>query len=247
LSFVSWTGKQLSLKWAEVVGLELMNNSMSSQEDTLKVKCKKGTDTESYMILGGLYAQRETFEVIQKTQKKSLSAPEAKDVDASSSPEKAIVSCGSVAPDETLKKMNIVFSNQLSNTSVQTFYEIVWSEKDKPFYKPWLEKECFDVVMGDWQMEEVNGHWCGERYRQSRDVKFKVKRKTHLYIGPPVANVLQVRREGTWRTRRCGFERRRLTFVFPKTQKHYCRVEGNEKCVLAMRIEFEGIPYSDTL
>ena len=29
-------------------------------------------------------------------------------------------------------------------------------------------------------------------------------------------------------------------------QKQYCRVEGNDKCILSMSSSFEGIPYSDT-
>jgi len=29
------------------------------------------------------------------------------------------------------------------------------------------------------------------------------------------------------------------------TQTHYCRVESNDKCVVAMTIEMQGVPFSD--
>lgn len=29
------------------------------------------------------------------------------------------------------------------------------------------------------------------------------------------------------------------------TQTHYCRIEGNDKCVVAMTIEMQNVPFSD--
>ena len=52
----------------------------------------------------------------------------------------------------------------------------------------------------------------------SQVIKFKFKRTTHLYIGPPIAGV---------------------------TQTQYCRMEGNDRCVTMMTAEMDGIPYSD--
>lgn len=49
-------------------------------------------------------------------------------------------------------------------------------------------------------------------------IKFKFKRTTHLYIGPPIAGV---------------------------TQTQYCRLVGNDRCVTMMTAEMDGIPYSD--
>jgi hypothetical protein len=49
-------------------------------------------------------------------------------------------------------------------------------------------------------------------------IKFKFKRTTHLYIGPPIAGV---------------------------TQTQYCIVDGNDRCVTHMTVEMDGIPYSD--
>jgi hypothetical protein len=35
-------------------------------------------------------------------------------------------------------------------------------------------------------------------------------------------------------------------FSLVQRQTHYCRVEGNDRCVVQIRVEFEGIPYADT-
>ena len=90
---------------------------------------------------------------------------------------------------------------------------------------PWLEKEeCFEIGMEDWAFaadgpDAFVNEWCKEQYPQRRFVSFKFNRTSHLYIGPRVAFVKQMQ---------------------------YCRVEKNDKCILAISATFEGIPYSDT-
>jgi len=129
----------------------------------------------------------------------------------------------SVPPDETIRKMEVAVSRHIRNITIKRFYEIAWAEgegtDEKPLYRPWLERACFDIEFGELEQKDVIGPWCGEAYTQKRVIKFKVQRKTHLYIGPPIANV---------------------------TQTHYCRMEGDSKCVLAMTCEFDGLPYSDS-
>jgi hypothetical protein len=88
-----------------------------------------------------------------------------------------------------------------------------------------LDKEgCFAISVGDWEFAEKGSEgflneWCKERYQQKRLVFFKFNRTSHLYIGPPVADVKQTQ---------------------------YCRVEGNDRCALAISVTFDGIPYADT-
>lgn len=88
-----------------------------------------------------------------------------------------------------------------------------------------LDKEgCFAISVGDWEFAEKGSEgflneWCKERYQQKRLVTFKFNRTSHLYLGPPVADV---------------------------TQTQYCRVEGNDRCALAISGTFDGIPYADT-
>ena len=129
-----------------------------------------------------------------------------------------------VTPDSILKGMEIVLSKSIP-TTIASIYDI-WSEgkesTDAPFYWSWLKKEgCFEVDVGDWETDGTEGFvnsWCKERYSQRRLVTFKFKRTSHLYIGPPIAFV---------------------------KQEQFLRVSPN-KCVVAMCVTFDGIPYADT-
>lgn len=127
-----------------------------------------------------------------------------------------------VPPDLLLKNMEIVVSKTIKNVSITSIFENVWADLsgNKSFYSSWLEEEeCFDITTEDWKYEgELRNEWCNEKYTQERLVTFKFNRTSHLYIGPPVAFV---------------------------KQRHFCRVEGDDKCILAISAEFEGIPYAD--
>jgi hypothetical protein len=149
-----------------------------------------------------------------------------------------------VPEDPLIKDMDLIFSKMLKNVSIDSYYSAGWSEKT-PLYKPWLEKKgSFDVSVSEWEKAEggFKHEWSGETFPQRRVsilisfllcskrndpltlldffqvIKFKFKRTTHLYIGPPIAGV---------------------------TQTQYCRVEGNDRCVTMMTAEMDGIPYSD--
>ena len=131
-----------------------------------------------------------------------------------------------IPPDSLLQDMEIVVSRTIKNVSIESIFEKVWADRaeDESFYGSWLQnEECFDIVMGEWEVTKscdgFRNEWCNEKYDQYRLVKFKFNRTTHLYIGPPVAIV---------------------------KQRHFVRVEKNDKCVLAISAEFEGIPYADT-
>ena len=194
LLFVSWTRKQLNLKWSEVVSMDLIENSVTSLEDSVVVKCRKGSADESYIVLSGFYDRRGTIEMIENIRK--LARTPQQPSPSSTPPHMPTLlpqrSADFVPADKTLEKMDKIVSRAIRSTSIQQFYNIVWSE-EQPFYRSWLEKECFDVEVSDWIVKEATASWCGEKYNQTRTVKFKMKRKTHLYIGPPVAQVTQVR------------------------------------------------------
>jgi hypothetical protein len=216
--FNSWTGRKLSVSWSDLKNVERV---ASTYDDSVLLTTKKTESEDQFSILGGLYDRTALIELICRLRddasirRQIPSAQEAPPSIPSLEPALAVP----VPPDETLKKMNIVLSRHLKSISVQRFYEIAWSEEEKPFYEPWLSRVCFDINMGRWKLERAVGPWCGESYDQKRVITFKVKRRTHLYIGPPIANVMQT---------------------------HYCRREGNDKCVLGMTVEFEGMPYADT-
>ena len=210
LMFVAWTRKQLALKWSEVLSIESIKSTLSLQEDSIVVKCKKGSNDESYMVLSGMYDYKRAIECTRKLQEQAGPSAESfstaldPSIPAPSSPPKT----HRVVPaDATVGKMEAIVSRTIPNTSVKEFYDIIWSEGDgaidTAFYKPFLERECFDVDVGSWDMNEVKRSWCGETYSQSRRINFKVKRKTHLYIGPPIAEVTQVRLPYLLLTRYC--------------------------------------------
>ena len=219
LIFVSWTKKKLNLKWEEVKDVKSRKSFDQRGDNAMQIVCKRlEAVDESCMILDGLYDRQTAIDVVSKLREEAKAAAAAVSTPAVPS-SKAITRGPTVTPDETIQKMKVVVSKRLRKISIQRFHQIVWSEKEKALYQPWLEKEAFDVNMGDWKACNSVGPWCKETYSEERLIKFRVKRKTHLYIGPPIANVVQT---------------------------HRCRLEGNDKCIVSMTIEFEGIPYSDT-
>jgi len=111
---------------------------------------------------------------------------------------------------------------------LESFFDHCWSN-EKCLYIEWLAKKgSLDIKVDEWQYAnekeneaEIKGFtnpWCGETYTQKRIVSFRFQRTSHLYIGPPFASV---------------------------NQTHYYRIEPNDKCVLAMIVKMDGIPYSD--
>lgn len=127
-----------------------------------------------------------------------------------------------VPPDPFIGKMDPIFSKKLKNVSIEEYYSAGWSE-ETPLYGPWLERKgSMDVSVSDWEYSSSGGFenaWSKEKFAQKRVIKFSFKRTTHLYIGPPVAGV---------------------------TQTQYLAKDGNDRCVVMMTVEFDGIPYSDS-
>merc|ERR1711862_412505 len=122
--------------------------------------------------------------------------------------------------DKVLSKMEIVVDKKLRHVSISKFHDLCWSDKDSTsLYGNWLtDKGSIDVAVTDWEYANFVNPWCGEEYTHKRSVTFQYRRTTYLYIGPPIAGV---------------------------EQTQYCRVEGEDKCVLAMTVKMEGIPYAD--
>jgi len=240
--FTSWSKKKLNLYWQEVSQVKPSRGFHGLRNDTVHVICrKKDSGDFSCMTLGGFYDRVTVLEKIEKlredarieaekqaaaealAQAKAATATAASSGQEEEMGDKTMIVDWSpddivVPPDEKISTMTIVVSKVIHGISVQTFYDVVWAETEKPLYRPWLEQSAFDIDLEDWKQGEVVGSWCKEKYQMSRRAKFKVKRTTHLYIGPPIANVVQM---------------------------HRVRLEGNDKCVTSMTIEFEGIPYSD--
>lgn len=228
--FVGWGGKKIELKWKDVVTVEKAKNLMGTIDNALRVTFETKESKGAYFF-GSFSFRENAFTLMDRLSTVAKSLKEIEQPLESVSPsldETVLPTLEPVPPDEALKRMEVVLSSTIENISIKRFYEIIWSEGirtgARPFYKPWLCLAAHNVHVGDWEFAE-NGapafvnKWCGESYGQKRVIKFKFQRKTHLYIGPPVADVIQT---------------------------HHCRLEGNDKVVLAMTVEFEGIPYADT-
>lgn len=247
LIFVGWTRKQLCLKWKEVLSVESVDNPSKLKGKTLVVSCKKSSATEqSCMVLSSFFEVEEALDEINALKSQRKESRGLSDTEVSVQSPLNFGDNAEVPPDATLSKMNVIITQKIHNLTILKFYEIVWSN-ERPFYGPWLERECMDVQVGDWEKKAVTGRWCKEEYSQKRTVKFKVKRKTHLYIGPPIASVTQVSSR-SFSSFMPWFRSGLPHTSFPSycLQTHYCRMEGDDKCVLAMTAECEGIPYGDT-
>jgi hypothetical protein len=235
--FTSWTKKKLSLFWQDVTHIKPSKGFHGLKNDTVHVLCRKpDTGESSCMTLGGFYDRAVVLQMIGKLREQSKerleqqAAASEKTVETTSmSPVRKVGVIDSVKnessnelpipPDETLTKMTVIVSKTLHNISVPIFFDVVWAEKDKPLFEPWLAQSAFDIEVDPWKEEKCIGSWCKEEYTMTREARFKVQRKTHLYIGPPIANVVQT---------------------------HRVRLEGTDRCVASMTVCFEGIPYSDS-
>jgi hypothetical protein len=213
--FVSWSGKKLNLRWLDMVSLGPLHQTNQS----ILLKYRQEGGGEASVLLDGVIDRESSLMFLHKVYDESTRGSPLNSVLPTTKAQSDVME---VPTDDTLQKMEVVLTKHLRGISIKRFYEIAWSEgnqtSEKPLYRLWLERACHDVDVGEWQFTPNVSSWCKETYSQKRIVTFKVQRKTHLYIGPPIASVKQT---------------------------HYCRVEGNDKCVLAMTVEFDGIPYSD--
>jgi VAD1 Analog of StAR-related lipid transfer domain len=126
-----------------------------------------------------------------------------------------------LGPDEMLSKMNIILKKRLRGVSVAEFHELVWKKGD--FYKGWLEAGGKDeIAVRDWESTEGgcrNSEWKDDttRYVERREVHFTFTRTTHLYTGPPVAQVHQ-------------------THLSTLTER---------RCIVQIQVSMEGIPFAN--
>ena len=127
-----------------------------------------------------------------------------------------------VPPDEALQSMDMFVDETLPDISVRSYYDKVWGDENgAQFYGSWLT-ECgkMKVLVSDWEeMAGEGGGYVGpidhEQYTKKRVITFVTKRQG---IGPSTAEV---------------------------TQTHMSRVEGADKCVVAITINMK-VPFGDS-
>lgn len=188
LVYCSWSRRALTVPWQDIDVLEPTENTMNSDALTLQYK-REGSEDSAVFVFAGVHKRDEVLELYVELKKKAKEQHELSRKSIKTPPSGA---AGTDA-DAVLGRMEHILTKRMSDISIQDLYQTVWSE-EKPFYKPWLERSnCFEVQMGSW-VEEPNivGPFCKEAYSKKREIHFKFKRTTHLYIGPPVANVKQV-------------------------------------------------------
>jgi hypothetical protein len=190
--FTSWTKKKRNYTWREIIDVKT-SVGLRSTEDTLVV-AYQSKDAGACMVLGGISDREAAFDLVEKLREDSKSLPAvsaAAPTPIPSSSSTAIAGPSTddvvteVPPDGTLQKMELCVSKHLRKISVQRYWEIVWSDKGRPdsFYAKWLAKASMDIEMEPWKEGEFVGPWDKEKYGSERVVRFRVRRKTHLYIG----------------------------------------------------------------
>ena len=157
-----------------------------------------------------------------------------------------------VPPDATLQKMNVIINKRLKDVSIPDYYAIAWSEGNgtntAPLYGPWLKesgKENIDV--GKWEFADKEtvflGEWDGEKYTQRR------VRCSHVECWSRYCGATLIDPSPTVQVVRFVFNKQIPFQISPTLAKvkhtQYCRVEGKDKCVVAMTIDMQGVPYSD--
>jgi len=213
--------KNFTLQWEMVISIKKERGFMSNNDNDLVVTYHSKSVNISF-VLCRLRSRDKTLIHLQNLKEESEKS-DVSNVENSITCTDKEVQLPPVPPDLLLKDMETVVSKTLRNVSVSSVFERIWSDRpgNKSFYGSWLEEEeCYDISTEEWKFEgDLKNKWCNEKYDQERLVTFKFNRTTHLYIGPPVAFV---------------------------KQQQFCRVEGDDKCVVAISAEFEGIPYADS-
>jgi len=251
--FVGWGGKKIVLRWSDVVSVHKDTTVNGIVDNALRIVMVDSEEYDSSYFFGSFAFRDQAHGLLQRlvTVANSLQEIDGKieekiirevqDINESQ-PEKSVIkpkrrnnkrqaSMKPVPPDHVLNKMEQLVSDKIDNVTVKDYYKYIWSEGNgstddvSPFYYSWLV-DCsnHEIKVSEWEYGTFKKDWCGETYTQRRTVTYKYTRTTHLYVGPPTADV---------------------------TQTHYCRVEGHQdgpgdKCVLSMTIKMDGIPYADT-
>lgn len=217
--------KNLGMKWKKVVSIQKEKGFMGASNENAIVVTHGSRNSNSSFTLGHLEGRDTVLSHLQNLLNESMAtaSPIVSEMARSENTEQVLPP---VPPDALLQSMEVVVSKTIKNTSIEALFQKIWADGSPDqvsFYDKWLqEEECFDINVPAWEFSkpglEIRNAWCNETYTQRRFVTFRFNRTTHLYIGPPVAFV---------------------------KQQQYCRVEGSDKCVMAISASFEGIPYSD--
>ena len=151
----------------------------------------------------------------------AASAYQDKEMTAVAPQDAAAAALPAVPPDEALRSMDVFVDEKLANISISTYFDVVWSDTTSgEFYGPWLAQNGkMKILVSDWEEAGEGGGYIGpidhEQYDKKRVITFITKRQG---IGPSTAEV---------------------------TQTHMCRIEGADKCIVAITINMK-VPFGDS-
>lgn len=216
LCFVGWAGKKIALNFEEIMSVEKEATLYGLVPNALLIK----TNDDQDFLFGSFAFREDAFNLLNRLSVVARSLNELN----GGAPSKKKITAVKMKPDPILSKMEVVVKGNLKGVTIDQLHSTCWSEtEDAPFYLSWLiDVGSLDVVVGDWESDPAEGFvnsWDEEAYTHRRTVTYKYKRTTHLYIGPPIAEVTQVQ---------------------------YYRAVDDLRCVLAMNVKIDGIPYADT-
>ena len=156
-----------------------------------------------------------------KSPPSSSSTDQGKEMTAAAPQDATATALSAVPPDEALQPMDVFVDETLANISIPTFFDVIWSDATSgEFYGPWLAQNGkMKILVSDWEEAGEGGGYIGpidhEQYDKKRVITFITKRQG---IGPSTAEV---------------------------TQTHMCRIEGADKCVVAITINMK-VPFGDS-
>ena len=156
-----------------------------------------------------------------KSPPSSSSTDQGKEMTAAAPQDATATALSAVPPDEALQPMDVFVDETLANISIPTFFDVIWSDATSgEFYGPWLAQNGkMKILVSDWEEAGEGGGYIGpidhEQYDKKRVITFITKRQG---IGPSTAEV---------------------------TQTHMCRIEGTDKCVVAITINMK-VPFGDS-
>ena len=104
--------------------------------------------------------------------------------------------------------------------NINQWFDQFWQSKPGHcFFGDWLKKEkCFNVKVGPWSTGSYAHKFSGEEFTSRREVTYTFPRTTHLYVGPPNADVQMIQ---------------------------LARIIDGNRCVVVYTVNIAGIPFAD--
>lgn len=175
--FIGWGGKKIVAKWMDCASVKKDTTVSGLVDNAITITCLDENEKQTSYFFGSFAFRDRAFELVNRLITVAQSLKEINSKRRETPKEAKALDLPAVPADETLKKMEVLFSKKICNISIQDFYRICWSEGSKsdasPIYGPWLTSSGnYDVTVGKWETPEKGDEfvrdWCGEKYSETR-------------------------------------------------------------------------------